>query len=462
MKLFPILIQYFDWEHGGIQSKLLDFQSKPNETAQTIADYVNSSLEKFDLVKKTVAFSGDNCNTMFGGVARSSTNNVFFKLKDVTRVQLIGVGCPAHVLNNCLQHGMDALDIDIQSIVLKIYNYFSIYTVRTESLKDFCNFVEIEYKQMLYHCETRWLSIFPAVERMLEMYPALKSFFLSQSKPPILIKRFFENNFSEMYLLLLQSLMGMFKINVDALQREGTSVIEMQSILQNVKTSLEDRLASKFIPLKLKMMMSQTKEEGYEGECEKFSKQAEELYSSCLCYLNMWVQQYNELSVFNCMSLRDSKCTTWDKFELAVQFVISRGVNINDGKCFDDFCHLQRYVKENEMNSEFSCLLSHEKWAQYFSADNNAANHSELLKLVQFCFSIPAHNGNVERVFSLMQSQWTKERNKMKPESVKGILTVQYNFKDMTCEQFHSHLKRCPELLKKIGSTEKYSWADPK
>jgi hypothetical protein len=47
------------------------------------------------------------------------------------KLSLIGVGSAAHVLNNCMQHGTDTLQIDIESIVLKVYNYFSIYTVKS-------------------------------------------------------------------------------------------------------------------------------------------------------------------------------------------------------------------------------------------------------------------------------------------------------------------------------------------
>lgn len=393
---------------------------------------------------------------MFGGVARTSTNNVFAKLKNNTNANLIGVGCPAHILNNCLQHGMDALDFDIQSVILKIYNYFSVYTVRTESLKEFCEFVNVEYKQLMYHCVTRWLSIFPAVGRLIEMFEAVKSFFLSQSKPPVIIRNFFENDFSEIYLLFLHSFMHMFQINVDALQREGTSVVEMLSILLNVKTSIEDRLTSKFIPLKVKTMLSQLEESGYVDECVKFNQQIEELQSSCLGYLNMWVQQFQEFSPLSCMCLNST--LTWDKFQLVIQYVISKGVHVDDGKCFDDFCHLKRFVAENENNERFSSLLAHAKWAGYFSSDSNAKKHPELLKVAQFCFAIPAHNGNVERVFSLMQNQWSKERNRLKPESVRNILIVQYNFKSMSCEKFHSYIKGIPEVLRKIGSTEKYEW----
>ena len=38
IKLFPIVIQYFDWKNGGMQSKLLDVRSPKNETSLTIAN----------------------------------------------------------------------------------------------------------------------------------------------------------------------------------------------------------------------------------------------------------------------------------------------------------------------------------------------------------------------------------------------------------------------------------------
>ena len=36
LKLFPVLVQYFDWRKGGLQSKLIEFTNKANETADTI------------------------------------------------------------------------------------------------------------------------------------------------------------------------------------------------------------------------------------------------------------------------------------------------------------------------------------------------------------------------------------------------------------------------------------------
>jgi len=44
----------------------------------------------------------------------------------------------------------------------------------------------------------------------------------------------------------------------------------------------------------------------------------------------------------------------------------------------------------------------------------------------------------------------------MTVETIKGILTLQYNFKNMSCGEFYVFLNSNKTLLKKIRSSEKY------
>lgn len=75
-------------------------KNTPNETADTIAKYVKETPLLGSL--KYVAFTGDNCNTMFGGLNDpKKAINVFAYLKKMLENKsLIGVGCSAHILNN--------------------------------------------------------------------------------------------------------------------------------------------------------------------------------------------------------------------------------------------------------------------------------------------------------------------------------------------------------------------------
>lgn len=63
----------------------------------------------------------------------------------------------------------------------------------------------------------------------------------------------------------------------------------------------------------------------------------------------------------------------------------------------------------------------------------------------------------MERLFSLINVQWTKERN-LNVDTVKSIITVQYNFKHINCQEFYNYLSGNKTLLKQIRSAMKYSW----
>ena len=60
-----------------------------------------------------------------------------------------------------------------------------------------------------------------------------------------------------------------------------------------------------------------------------------------------------------------------------------------------------------------------------------------------------AYNANVERIFSLMQLQWSK-RERFLFDSVASILKLVYNFNNVTCNQFYDTVKADSTLLKKL------------
>jgi hypothetical protein len=172
-----------------------------NESAEAISGYIFSTLDKHEITSKCVACA-DNTNLNFWGVARNPGRYIFSFLKQSVNEEIIGVGCPAQILHNCLQHGADFLSVDVESIVLKIFNFFHIYAVRTQQLREFCDFVGIKYEELPRHSKTRWPTFSPAIEKILKMYPTLKGYFLSQParSVPTIIQKFFEDELSELYL----------------------------------------------------------------------------------------------------------------------------------------------------------------------------------------------------------------------------------------------------------------------
>lgn len=92
-------------------------------------------------------------------------------------------------------------------------------------------------------------------------------------------------------------------------------------------------------------------------------------------------------------------------------------------------------------NEEFCNLLAHLKWVKYFENSKNVDCHSELPKIAQFFFVAPSHSANAERVFSLTQVQWTKERRNLNIEFVKGVVLLQYNYKHPSGKEFLGYLR---------------------
>jgi hypothetical protein len=63
-------------------------------------------------------------------------------------------------------------------------------------LKSSCEFTETEYVPVLGHSEARWLSFLSAVQKIVYIFPALKSYFLSLEKCPLKLDNFFEDPLS--------------------------------------------------------------------------------------------------------------------------------------------------------------------------------------------------------------------------------------------------------------------------
>jgi len=53
---------------------------------------------------------------------------VYIALRKGIRGNILGVGCGAHIVHNCLQTMADVLPIGIEALVVKIDKYVHIYT----------------------------------------------------------------------------------------------------------------------------------------------------------------------------------------------------------------------------------------------------------------------------------------------------------------------------------------------
>ena len=69
---------------------------------------------------------------------------------------------------------------DVDELLTDIYFWFDKSCKRKNVLVEYTELCHTEYRQMIKHVNVRWLSIGRCVERTLQMYEALKGYFISQ------------------------------------------------------------------------------------------------------------------------------------------------------------------------------------------------------------------------------------------------------------------------------------------
>ena len=123
---------------------------------------------------------------------------------------------------------------------------------RVDKMKDFCEFTSTQYKDVLRHVTTRWLSLLPAVQRILECWPSLQSYFLSLSEDncATLIWAFFcptanENDdhctLGECILAFMHNVMQEFDTALKKLEKNEATIIDIYTIMNHVRQQMIDR-----------------------------------------------------------------------------------------------------------------------------------------------------------------------------------------------------------------------------
>lgn len=246
-KMFPLALQFFTPE-AGVVNKMLDFVENPDESAEGIVKIIQSSLENVGLsLDQVSAFSADNANVNYG-----IHNSVFTKLKE-TNSEILRGNCHAHIVHNTVKKALDKLSVDVENIVLKIYSFFSTSAKRRESLKEFCEFCDVEFHDILRHVVTRWLSLNPAITRLLQNWDPLKSYLISIGEEcPRRLKELLkltedaagvegEADIVEVYLLFCNNVMCLFKEVVKKLEKNVTTSVDLYSIMECFLTRLIQR-----------------------------------------------------------------------------------------------------------------------------------------------------------------------------------------------------------------------------
>ena len=174
-KLLGIVVIYYSDKLEKTVSTFLNLVKLEQCDAQHIADAVKCELANKNLnLKNLLAIGTDNASVMVG-----VNNGVYQKLKkDIPN--LILIKCTCHSLQLAMSHASsDSLPRNLEYLIAETHKWFSNSATRQ---LNYCNLYQSlnDGKSPLkipMNCKTRWLSIEPAVERIISQWTELKAHF---------------------------------------------------------------------------------------------------------------------------------------------------------------------------------------------------------------------------------------------------------------------------------------------
>ena len=131
--------------------------------------------------------------------------------------------------------------------MIDLFYWFEKSTKQKACLSEYCTFCDVNYREIVKHVNTRWLSLERAVGRVLQQYDALKSYCISEDDSTPRFQRLcavFSTPMTEVYLLFYQSALQTFVHLNKFLQREDP----LLPVLHQQMASFLSKLVSKFLP----------------------------------------------------------------------------------------------------------------------------------------------------------------------------------------------------------------------
>ncbi|KAJ1148418.1 hypothetical protein NDU88_001254 [Pleurodeles waltl] len=449
IKLYPLLLQHFNFT-SGVTYTLLDFYDDDAETATAIAQQITNKLKEPGLkLEHAAAYCGDNASVNYG------RHHSVFQLLKRANEDILPANCPAHILHNCAKQAINGLSMDVESFVLKVYNHFSSTAKRTAELREFFSFVDLEWQPLFRHVPTRWLTLFPAIDRLLKCWAALKSYFLSlgQEKTPTAIWDFLglesgeaAMSRGEAYLFFVHDILIIFNVSILQLEKDELSAPEVPGIFRILRNNLKDRLENRFFGFQVhNYVMSHDSELSATMQRDFLT-----FLERSLNYLEKWFDfsESHYLSAIEPCCLRE--VLTFQQLCKAADAInLSRHLDVQ--YLFNEYS-LTAPALRAVVGSNLPCA---QKWLSAFS--KLPCDVPNIKKLMSFILSLPGSNAPTERIFSQLKFTWTDTRNRCDVELVKAELQVQVNMKH-SCADFYQFSLRNKELQTSASSDKKYSF----
>ncbi|XP_050776320.1 uncharacterized protein LOC127032781 isoform X4 [Gopherus flavomarginatus] len=340
-KLFPVAVHYFNKDKGSCTC-IIDFLEDADETSEAIANNLQSCLQNAGLIhNKIVAYGVDNASVNFG-----KHKSVLVRLKQMLDLpNLVPGHCSTHIVHNTVKHGLKMLSYDVENLVIKVFSEFSSCAKNISELKEFLDFMETEYSEILCHVPTRFLTLFTAVDRLLKNWPALKSYFVSKGEETVscAIWAFLSEQedtvsndditLPELYIYFVHSIMSQFNNTIKVLESDYIQVTELYAIFNKLRREIQIRQEQGFYGYKVTQFLKKLPP----NKQNKFVGDAQQVYTRMLQYLEKWFDFSENSFYVLCAPLNLDRPLELDKL---CALTTNLGIKVDGGELFTEMCTL--------------------------------------------------------------------------------------------------------------------------
>lgn len=217
-----IIVRYLDLETQQITEGLWDLvELYVNKDSVANAEHVSkaiiNSFEKESIpFENIVGFCSDTCNLMMG-----IFDSVSRKLKS-RNADLLIVRCNAHIQHLSAKYAMKEIPLNIENFLSDIYKYINHGSGKRRNRWELHqSSLHLTQLAILKPASTRWLSIGDCIERILRRWPALKSFFENErgyEQTAARMLEYFEDPILKYYLKFLYITLTKFNTTISTVQ----------------------------------------------------------------------------------------------------------------------------------------------------------------------------------------------------------------------------------------------------
>lgn len=411
---------------------------------KAIVDFFNE--HKINYKQNLIGFAADGANVMTG-----KHNSVATKLKEDVP-NLVIFKCVCHSFALCSSYACKQLPNEIEELTRDIYNFIGNSPKRAAEFDEIQVLFDDKPHKLLRNCQTRWLSLQAVVQRILQKYDPLKAYFqlmqnstddVTKIKASAILKTL-TNPVTEIFLEFLNYILPIINQLNRLFQSESAQI---QNLLPEVKRLVSVILAS-FVQ-KSHLTNYKDKLNQIRFQDPRFYLPQDQVYLGCKADLllkqnisaNDIAYVKNKCLLFYIELTKQifSRFNFEDPILINVQILnpenVISGENRSIGPLANLFPNLISNDRLQDIDTEWRELLcldldkfdsdnGEQFWKQVLTTKRGDGNIAFpiLSKFIFEILSLPNSSAAVERVFSAINLNKTKVRNRLITSTLEAIL----------------------------------------